>query len=229
MTRNAKQKQIVVIGLGQFGGQIARDLSKHAQVLAIDLEMDKVDAVADSVQRALCLDASKLGPLQSVISKDFDEAIVSMGETMEASTLCTLHLKQIGVKSIRAKAISEDHAMILKSVGATDVVYPERETASRMAQTILNPNLLDFIPIDKEYQVTDLAAPETFHGKSLIELELRKRYGVFVIAVKHQNEDSFQFLPSPDYSIQATDILVLIGKEDDILRIGTDGKADESD
>ncbi|RJO68785.1 MAG: TrkA family potassium uptake protein [Myxococcales bacterium] len=220
MKSNGKRKQIAVIGLGQFGGQIARDLAKHAEVLAIDRDKERVDVIAEQVQRALCLDASDLASLKAVISPAFDEVIVSMGETMEASILCTLHLRQIGVKSIRAKAISDDHAVILTSVGANRVVFPERETASRMALHIINPNLLDFIPIEQDYRVMDLAAPESFHGETLVKLHLRKHLGVFIIAIKQPDKQAFVFLPGPDYAIRPEDVLVMIGKEDDLLRVG---------
>ena len=110
------KKVAVVIGLGQFGIALAHTLSREWEVLAIDMDQQRVEAVADSVHRALVLDARDLEALRSVVSADFDEAVVSMGENLEASILSTLHLHQLGVKSIRAKAISEDHAAILELV-----------------------------------------------------------------------------------------------------------------
>lgn len=217
--RKLKKQHIAVIGLGQFGHQMARELAKSAEVIAIDREKDLVEAIANDVQRALCMDASNYDNLKSVITPDFDEAIVSMGEAMEASALCTLHLKQIGVSSIRAKAINEDHATILTAIGATQIIFPERETARRMAQSIINPNLLDFIPIEDEYRVCEISTPESFIGSSLIELDLRKRFSVFAIAVKQYTNDKFVFLPDANYQIRIGDILVLIGKEDDLLKI----------
>jgi len=214
---NAKKKRICIIGLGHFGASLARSLARHCEVLALDSDMNRVNAIADQVQRALAVDARDYQALASVVSSDFDEAVVSIGEGLESSILCTLHLKQIGVPLIRAKANSEDHAEILRSVGATQIVFPEQETAERLALQIINPNLLDFIPIAEDYRVMNVSAPSSFDGRSLVELQLRKRFGLFVIAVKKQNGEGFVFLPGPDEKIDATDVLVIIGREKDIL------------
>ncbi len=219
MKRNGKQRQVVVIGLGQFGSGLSRELARHCEVLAADMDQDIVDDIADKVQRALCLDARDFNSIKSVVSPEVDEAVVSMGD-MEASILCTLHLHKIGVKSIRAKATSEDHATILRSVGAMEIIFPERDTAQRMARQIINPNLLDFIPIEKDYDVVDAAPPPSFIGKTLIELKVRKSFGVFVIAVRQPDLDKFLFLPGPDYVVRDKDTLVLIGKKDDLLSFG---------
>lgn len=213
------KKLISVIGLGQFGSELARELAKFAEVLALDTDEDRVNAIVDKVQRARILDARDFLGLSSLITTEFDEAIVSLGESMEASILCTLHLKRIGIKTIRAKATSEDHAAILRAVGATETIFPERETAKRIAAQILNPNLLDFIPLAEDFEVMDVAIPDIFHGKNLKELKLRERFGVFVIAVKELVPSRFVFLPGPDFIIKPSDILVMIGREADLARI----------
>lgn len=212
-------RQIVVIGLGHFGASIARALARHCEVLALDSDLQRVNAIAEDVQRAICLDARDFGALSSVVSSAFDEAVVSIGESLEGSILCTLHLRRLGVPIIRAKANSADHAEILRSVGAEHIVFPEQETAERLAMQMLNPNLLDFIPLAKDYRVMDLAAPEAFHGRSLISLQLRPRFGLFVIAIKRNEGSTFVFLPGPAQVIEPDDVLVLIGREEDILRL----------
>ncbi len=217
MKRNGTQ--ICVIGLGHFGAGLARALAQHCEVLAIDSDMDLVNAITDDVQRALCLDARDYTALASVVSSDFDEAVVSIGESLEASILCTLHLHRIGVPVIRAKANSEDHAEILRSVGAEHIVFPEQETAERLALHMLNPNLLDFIPLAEDYRVMDIAAPEAFWGRSLISLQLRSLFGLFIIAIKKQHGEVFVFLPGPNQVIEADDVLVVIGRESDIVKM----------
>lgn len=217
MKRNGRQ--ICVVGLGHFGAGIARSLARHCEVLALDSDIDRVNGITDDVQRALCLDGRDYAALASVVSSDFDEAVVSIGESLEASILCTLHLKHLGVPTIRAKANSEDHANILKSVGATHIVFPERETAERLALQMLNPNLLDFIPLTKDYRVMDIAAPRVFWGQSLIRLQIRNRFGLFVIAIKKHEGETFVFLPGPEQVIEEDDVLVVIGRESDILRM----------
>ncbi|MBN1945741.1 MAG: TrkA family potassium uptake protein [Bradymonadales bacterium] len=218
-------RRICVIGLGHFGAGLARSLARHCEVLALDSNMQRVNAIADDVQRALCLDARDQAALASVVSSDFDEAVVSIGESLEASILCTLHLVRIGVPVIRAKADSADHAAILRSIGAKHIVFPEEEAAERLALQMLNPNLLDFIPLGREYRVMDIVAPAAFHGRSLVSLKIRNRFGLFVIAIKRQDGATFIFLPGPDQVIEPGDILVMIGKENDILRIRDEPEA----
>jgi trk system potassium uptake protein TrkA len=213
------KKHIVVIGLGEFGSELARELSKECEVLALDRDENKVNAVVDAVQRALILDVRDFNSLSSVVTADFDEAIVSIGENLEASILCTLHLKKIGVKYIHAKAKTEDQAAILRSVGATEIISPERETARRVAAQIINPNLLDFVPLEEDYRVMDVAPPDAFYGSSLEELDLRKRFGVFVIAIRELVPARFVFLPEPSFIIKPSDILVMIGRQEELLRL----------
>ncbi|MGD9818753.1 MAG: TrkA family potassium uptake protein [Desulfomonilaceae bacterium] len=213
------RKLICVIGLGQFGSELARELAHRCEVLALDNNEDRVNAISDSVQRAMIVDARDFAGLSSLVRDDFDEAIVSLGESMEASVLCTLHLKKIGLNTIRAKAVSEDHASILRAVGASETIFPERETARRVAAQIVNPNLLDFVPLGEDFEVMDVGVPDAFIGKSLLNLKLRERFGVFVIAVKELVPPKFVFLPGPDFVIKPSDVLVMIGKEADLARI----------
>jgi trk system potassium uptake protein TrkA len=214
-----RKKLICIIGLGEFGSELARELSRQCEVLALDLDTGLVNSISDEVQRSMALDVRDFVSLSSVVTKDFDEAVVSIGESMEASILATLHLKRIGVPVIHAKAKTRDHASILRSIGATDIIFPERETAQRVAAKIINPNLLDFIPLEEDYRVMDLASPNAFYGKSIKELNLRQDFDVFVIAVKELVPTRFVFMPNPNFVIKPSDILVVIGKEKDILKI----------
>jgi trk system potassium uptake protein len=213
----AKRKHIAVVGLGQFGGELARVLARDCEVLAVDIEQSRVDEVVDAVQRAVCLDAADLNSLRSVVSGEFDEAVVSTGGTMETSILATLHLQVIGVPVIRAKALSDPHGTILSLVGATEVIFPERETARRMARTIVNPNLLDFVPLEGDYLVRDMVLPKACHGHSLTELDLRRCLDLLILAVRRETEPNFLFLPGPDYVVQAGDVMVTIGREMDMV------------
>jgi trk system potassium uptake protein TrkA len=213
------KKHICVIGLGEFGSELARELSRQCEVLVLDRDENRINTIADQVQRALILDVRNFAALSSVVTADFDEAIVSIGEDLEASILCTLHLRKIGVPSIQAKAITEDHAAILRLVGATEVIFPERETARRVAAHIINPNLLDFVPLEADYRVMDVAPPDDFYGSSLEDLDLRKRFGVFVIAIRELVPARFVFLPAPGFVIKPSDVLVVIGREKDLTGV----------
>jgi trk system potassium uptake protein TrkA len=217
-----RRKLVCVIGLGQFGNALASALAVECDVLALDSSEDRVNAIADYVQRALLGDAREFAVLKQVVNAEFDEAVVSLGESVEASILCTLHLKRLGLKSIRAKAVSEDHATILHAVGASETIFPERETARRVAAQIMNPNLLDFIPLAEDFEVMNVAPPDSFYGHTLQELNVREKFGVFVIAVKELVPERFVFLPGPYFVIKPSDILVLIGREADLLKLRRD-------
>jgi trk system potassium uptake protein TrkA len=219
-----RRKLICVVGLGQFGSSLARALAIECDVLALDTSEDRVNAIADDVQRALVGDAREFSVLRQVVNSEFDEAVVSLGESVEASILCTLHLKRLGLKSIRAKAVSEDHATILHAIGASETIFPERETARRVAAQIINPNLLDFVPLAEDFEVMNVAPPDSFYGRTLQELNVREKFGVFVIAVKELVPDRFVFLPGPDFVIKPSDILVLIGREADLLTLRRDSE-----
>ena len=214
-----QKKYICVVGLGHFGAELATNLAKSCEILAMDSSEKRVNALVERVQRAVIMDARDFAALSSVVTPDFDEAIVTISGNLEASILCTLHLKKIGVPMIRAKAISDDHAAILSSVGAQEVIFPERESARRLAVKIINPNLLDFVSLAEGYEVQELAPPDSFNGHSIKELELRKQFGVFVIAIKELVPERFVFLPDPSFVIKPSDILVMIGRQEDLQRI----------
>ncbi len=214
------KKQICVIGLGQFGNCLARTLARmDCDVLAIDNDEAAVAEIRDEVQQAVITDVRNLQSLTSVVSADVDEAIVCFSENMEASILCVLHLKTIGIRNIRAKAGSRDHATILKSLGANEIIFPEQETAKRMAQRIVNPDLLDYLPLSEEYRVVETQIPETFVNHTLAELDLRKKFHILVIAIKTPRENRITFMPAADTLLNSTDTLVVMGKCDDIEKL----------
>lgn len=212
---NAKQR-ICVIGLGQFGRHLAIELAQECEVIAIDRNQSAINEIAEQVQRAYCMDGRDFGSLSTVVSSDFDVVVVSMSESMEASILTVLHLKKLKIKHIYAKATNKDHAEILRAIGADSIVFPERETAARLATHLVNRNLLDFIPLSEGYMVMQIAPPEWSYGKTLIQLDLRKRFGIFVIAVKEHVPENTVFLPGPDFVVKDSDALLIIGKKESL-------------
>ncbi len=224
----AKHQRICVIGLGQFGRHLAVELAKDCEVLAIDNNQQVVNEVGDLVQRAYCLDSRDLGSLSTVVGDDFDEAVVCMAKSMEASILTVLHLRRLKLPFIHAKANSRDHAEILKAIGADSIIFPERETAARLATRLVNRNLLDFIPLTESYMVMQIAPPRWTVGKTLMQLDLRKRYEVFVVAVKEIAPENTVFLPGPNFVVKNTDALLVIGKKDSLeaMERSTDPFAD---
>ena len=223
------RRHICVVGLGHFGRALARALARECEVLAIDSDMSRVNRIAEEVQRALCLDARDYNALSSAVTSEFDEAIVSIGDEIEPSILCALHLKRIGVPIVRAKANTDEHADILRALGVTEVIFPERETAERRALQILNPNMLDFLPLAEDYRVMQVTMPEVWSGCTLQTLGLRSHHGVFVLAIKRgPSRGRFLFLPGPDEKLQPEDTLVVIGREKDIVQMQKDPFVPES-
>jgi trk system potassium uptake protein TrkA len=148
-----------------------------------------------------------------------DAAIVSTGTKISTSILICLHLQEIGVKKILAKALDEDHAKILKRVGATEIIHPERDMALRVSRGLSQPNMLDFIPLSEEFDLVQVGPPREFIGKSLNDLNLRAKYNVHIIAIKELVPENFLLVPPASFVIKDSDILIMLGKSEDIRRI----------
>lgn len=214
-----RKKRVCVIGLGHFGWELALTLARDCEVLAIDRSHELVNEISDKVHRAVALDIRDENALASVVPDDVDEAVVSMGESLEASILCTLYLKRLNVPIVRVKVLNDDHGVVLRQLGADELIFPERETARRLATRIQNPNVLDFVPLGGDYQVIEMLPPGSFIGSSLIELGLRARYSVFVMAATSADGQTTEFLPGPDFRIKTGHVLVVIGREKDLARL----------
>ncbi|MCX7015895.1 MAG: TrkA family potassium uptake protein [Candidatus Sumerlaeota bacterium] len=213
-------KQICVIGLGNFGSHFARMLAHMGcEVLAIDNSEANVAAIRDDVHQALIADARNFEALQSAIPPDVDAAVISLGDDLAASILCALHLKQIGVASIYAKAANEDHQQILRALGITRIFFPERETAERMAFQIVRPNLLDFFPLGEDYEVHEIPVPRSFIGQTMVAAQIRSEYQALVIAIKNAATGEARFMPPATQTFGEGDVLVVMGKPEDLQRL----------
>ena len=207
--------QVLVIGLGSFGFKVAQTLAERdVPFLGIDKDQNRVDEFIEISPSAMRLDATNLETLEQLGLKQFDTAIISLGNSIEPSVLVTLFLREAGVKKIIVKGISREHGEVLKKVGATDVVFPEEEGAVRLANSLTIPNLLDHIPLTEGYSVVEMTLPESFEGKSLLELEIRKKYNIEIIAIKREGE--VIVIPSALEVMNKGDTLVIIGRNDDI-------------
>jgi len=212
--------EFAVIGLGNFGAMVARKLyDLGCQITAIDSDRIKVQDMQDHCHQAIVADATDKRFLQNIEVGRFDGFIVSTGDVEHASILITLHLREMDAKRIIVKANSVDHSKILLAVGADEAIIPEEEIAVKLAKSLAQPNLLDFLPLSEEYSIAELAPPNHFIGKSLIDLGLRSKYHVEVIAIKDVLTGEFKFIPGGGFKITDTDILVVLGKENDIEKI----------
>jgi trk system potassium uptake protein TrkA len=213
-------KRVVVIGLGIFGFNIAKDLYENGiEVIAIDKNKDIIQKIKDFSTKAILADGIDKEIIESIGIQEDDIVIVSFGEDLAASTLITLHLRELKVKTIIVKAPNEDHKRVLERVGATQVVIPEREMADKVAKGIISPNVLDYIPLSDDYTISEVAPPASFMGKTIGELHLRTKYHVEVIAVREMLPDRVRMVPRADFVIKDSDVLVVIGKEEDIQKI----------
>jgi trk system potassium uptake protein TrkA len=208
-----------VIGLGKFGATAVRSLHERGhEVIAIDRDRNRVQDVRDSSTQAIEANCTDQDTLRALGLQDADAVVVSLGEQMDASILVTLYLRELGLKEIVVKAVSEDHGKILHLIGATEIVHPERDTARRVARGLGLRSIVEYLPLAADSSLVEVQVPAEFVGKTLAELEIRKRYQVLVVAIKRG--EGLLIAPGGDERLLAADILVLVGKDADLDRVG---------
>ena len=211
-------KSYIVIGLGLFGEALARQLcALGAEVLAMDMRSDLVQQVANDVTHAVVGDAKDKEVLRALGAKDFDCAILAIGDDLAASVLITMNLKELGVPHIVCKAHDEIHRRVLEKLGADRVVIPEQEHAQRLARGLYSHNVLDYIELSEEYGILEVPAPKIWVGKTLKELNIRAKLGINIIAV--ESGKSTNVSPAADYRILEGDILVVLGDNYSLERV----------
>lgn len=203
-------KSYIVIGLGKFGTEAAKRLYElGGEVLAIDRKAELVQPLSALVTQAVVGDARDKEVLRALGVKDFECAVVAIGDNLADSVLATMNLKELGVPYIVCKASDETHRQVLMKLGADKVVIPEQEHADRLAKNLSSPNVLDYIELSEECGIIDIPAPKDWQGKSLKELNVRAKLGVNIIAVKREGEINVS--PAADYRIASNDIMVILG------------------
>ena len=204
-------KSYIVIGLGRFGSALARQLCKlGAEVLAIDIHGDLVQQVANDVTHAVVGDAKDKEVLRALGARNFDCAVIAIGDNLAASVLITMNLKELEVPYIVCKAHDETHRRVLEKLGVDRVVIPEQEYAQRLGRSLRSHNVLDYIELSEEYGILEVPAPKSWVGKTLKELNVRAKLGVNIIAVENDKKTSVS--PAADYRIQPEDIMVVLGE-----------------
>lgn len=220
-------KKYIVTGLGNFGLTLARNLEENkCEVISVDISRDRVESIKDLVSHCIIGDATSKGFLSSLDLEDFDGAVICIGKDMSSSTLIALYLKEIGVKNIIVRAVSEDHGTILKKIGVSEVLYPETEAAVKLANRLSMKNALDFIPLTENHGILEVIPPRNFIGKSLKELQISSRFHSQVIAIKYPDSVKKQgngvlikIPPTADDIITENTIMIIIGKLSDIEKI----------
>ena len=209
-----KRKPVLVVGLGRFGGAVARTLERMGhEVLGTDISPVEVAAYADDLTQTVEADCTDMTCLRQLGASDFEAAVVGIGSDIEASVLTVLALSDMGITNIWAKATNEKHARILERTGATHVVFPEERMGERVAH-LLNERLLDFIDFGDDFAIARLAAPEPIIGLPLGTSECRRKHDVTVVGVKREGKDFIHAVP--DTLILPGDVLVVSGRIDRI-------------
>lgn len=203
-------KSYMVVGLGRFGGEVARRLCQlGCEVLVMDTNPELVDAVSSEVTHAVVADARDKNVLKALGAAEFDCAIVAVGGSLADSVLATMNLKELGVPKVVCKAHDETHKQVLLKLGADQIVIPEQEQAYRLARSLSSRNVLDYIELSEDYGIIDLPVPAGWLGKNLRDLNVRAKLGVNILAVKKLKKISLS--PSADYAFEEGDVVVILG------------------
>lgn len=212
-------KSFLVIGLGRFGGSVAKNLFDLGnEVLALDKDPALIQQISSSVTDAVSGDACDINVLRAIDAQSFDCAVVAISADMEASILITYHLKSLGVKTVVVKAANETHEDILRKIGADKVVIPEKQTGLKVAQELSSHDILDFLELSNDISIIEIPLPKKWTGKSLRELDIRKKFGVNTVAVRPTDGD-FIVNIDPDRPFEEADTIVVIGENSKLDRI----------
>ena len=218
------RRTFAVIGLGRFGSAMATTLTELGQeVIGVDGNEERVRAMADIVHQAVQLDATDERALRAAGIPEVDVAVVSIGENIEASVLVVMQVKELGVQTILAKAVTPLHGRILKKLGVSRLIFPEREMAVRLAHSLVVPNLIDYIELSKDFSIVEMPAPADWVDKSLKDLQLRGRFGLTLIAIRRPGATAdgeiTTVAPPAEELIRAHDILALVGANDRLSQL----------
>lgn len=214
------QKEYIVIGLGRFGSSVAKQLEANGcRVLAIDNNENRVRQIAEYVTLAMCVDVTNEDALEELGGKNFDGAIISIGHGLEAAVLATVWAKEQGIGQVIAKAYDEMQGKILAKIGADKIIYPEKEMGVHLANDLAFNNLFDAIELTSEYSIADIGVLNDWIGKDLRELNLRKKYGINVVAIKRGG--TLIINPPADQPMKKNDIFVLLGMNSTLKKIAS--------
>lgn len=213
-----KMKDIAVIGLGKFGSSVAKAYAgAGGNVLAIDNDDDKVQEIATQVTYAIKADVTDADVVRTLGLSNVDVAVVAITDNLEASVMATILSKEEGVPYVMAKAQNEVHAKVLRKVGADKIIFPEKEMGIRIARNLRIDHLMDLVDLSDRHSIIEVKTPKTWAGKNLMELDIRKKYGINIIGLRVNG--SIEVNISPDMPLTEDMILIVIGENDRIDRV----------
>lgn len=213
-----KAKSFAVIGLGQFGMTLAKELANaDYDVLAIDDKDENIQEIAETVTYAVRADVREPDILKSLGVQNVDVAIVAVAENMEASITATMQAKDLGVPLVLSKAMNSLHGRILEKIGADQVIYPERSMGLRVARNLTSGGFEDIFELSSEFSMAEFRIPAEWVGKSLAELKIREKYKINVVAAKLGDEVNVNV--DPAQKLEAGCVLVAAGKNQDLNKV----------
>ncbi len=206
--------RFVIVGLGNFGSSVAEALYSHGHdVIAVDIDETAVDDIAPHCSRAAVGDGRETAMLEEIGAEEADAAVVSTGDDMTASILATMALRDLGVDRVYVKVISDDHARIMRQLGVTETVFPERDSGVNLASRISEKGVVNYVRMGRNLSVQELVVPEDWRGHTLRELDVRATYNVSVVAIHDTTVDEMIVPPDPDEPLERTDTLILAGPD----------------
>ena len=218
MSRNKRQKQYIVVGLGRFGRAIAETLCQDgAEVLGIDNRMDLVEDMRDVLTHTIQMDAMDRDALETLGIQDFDIAFVTMGSDIRASGTIVLQLKELGARRIIAKAHDEFHGRMLEKLGADQVLFPERDMGRRIAHNLVTGNVIEFLDLSTQYSMAEIRPKPEWIGCTIGKLAMRSEKGINVVAIR--NGDALNAMPQPETVLQEGDIMLVVTNEETLKKL----------
>lgn len=216
----AEPKRFVVLGLGTFGTALASRLNhNNCRVTGMDVRREHVENLKGVLYEAVIGDATEREVLQQLSVGNSDAVFISLGDNIARSLLATLHCRELGTRRIIVKGVTKEHGKILKHLGVERVVFPESEVAVELADRMTWPNVLDFLPIDSDHSVVEIAVPESLVGQSLKAANLRRRFGVWVVGIKDVLTGRLEILPDADACLNDDQLLLVVGKQAELNRL----------
>ncbi len=215
----SKKKHFIVLGLGKFGGAVAKRLHQNGcHVTGVDIDEERVVLFQDELDGAVIADSTNREALEQLSVDAVDGVFLGLGGQYEPSILATLHLKELKARRILAKVLTPEHGRILKKLGVDQVIFPEEQAGIYWADKETWPNVVDFLTIDPDFSLIEITVPDSLVGKTLQEADLRNTYGIFVIAIKDVCQNRLTLIPPSDYRMTDDQLLLILGRHEDLER-----------